>query len=250
MSFRHRTFQSFQSAGPRRAIARYTTLVLIDDDVYWKKPSSGRVPIHRDVLASIVTAVASHNPAIIALDVDFSTGDETTTTTLNNTPYGKVTFHEHEQFAEETLQLFTALRQASEKSAMVVLSEDIGRDRDDKNWMRLADVYDGLDMSGIDLRTGYIQLDTDTRKLPPPLLMTARTDVNSFSIAVAAAYRPDEFRGTAWDSELFAGFIEAEKFPQIAASTLLEPDSANTRADLKELMAHKIVLIGGMWHKS
>ncbi|HTI51111.1 MAG TPA: CHASE2 domain-containing protein [Planctomycetaceae bacterium] len=247
LALRYRTYQRLQGFGPRRAVPRFTSLVLIDDDAYWKEPSSGRVPINRRLLASIISRIAQYNPSVIALDIDLSTGDETTATPVESERHGKMTLREHHPFADETRELVETIADVLPHQ-VIVLSEEIGR-TDGEHWTRLADVYEGFDFENDHLRTGFIQLDSDLRKLPRPLPMRDGLPVDSFSIAASRAANPALFRHEKWDHEVFAGFMESESFPQVTVSELLKSPDADAARRFEEMFAHRIVLIGGAWHK-
>jgi CHASE2 domain-containing sensor protein len=250
LSLRHHAFQVFQNIGPRRARSRDTRIVLIDDATYWHGPYEQRVPINRRLLAALVSKVATFNPAVIALDIDLSTGDETVTTTLD-TDHGPITLHTPKGYADETLAFATAVKTSvSAADRHVVLTQDIDWDDEKRYWFLCANAYDGFDFGNAQVMTGYIQFDTDIRKIPPPLKMKDGNVVDSFSIAVAKAFEPGELHDESWSRDSFAGFMSPGQIPQVTATDLLKANSEGSLKSIQKLLGHKIVLIGGGWHRN
>lgn len=246
LSARYLVFQLFQNHGPREVKPRYTAVVLVQDDAYWKQEFQARVPIDRALLASLVSKVAVHNPAVIVLDFDLSTGDETITTPVE-LPNGKVIeLRERKVFADETLKLVLAVDEAAAKRT-VVLPEEIELD-DNNGWIRLADAYDGYAFTSKKVKLAHIRFDSDVRKLPTLAKLNAGGPVTSLSIAAAAAFRPGAFDKMNWDADSFAGFMKSDEIPQVSASEILKTDDANPDTANMDKLQHKVVLIGGGWH--
>src|SRR6476659_726784 len=68
INLRYRLYAVLQHVVPSPTKGRWTALVLIDDDDYWKGPFARRTPLKRDYLAKLIKTVETAKPKVIALD--------------------------------------------------------------------------------------------------------------------------------------------------------------------------------------
>jgi CHASE2 domain-containing sensor protein len=246
LSIRYRAYQLFQNHGPRAVKPHYTAVVLIDDAAYYNGGYPPRSPIDRTLLATLVSKIAAHKPAVIALDFDLSTGDETIATPVT-LPDGKVvTLREYKDYAPQTLKLALAV-DAIAAEHPVILSEDID-DAGAELWVPMADAYEGYAFRNKKVKTAHIRLDSDVRKVPLSAPLKEGGALASFSLAAAAAYEAGLERDPRWTAESFAGFLPSGEIPQVSAAELLKTDDSRPDDGISERLQHKIVLVGGGWH--
>jgi hypothetical protein len=115
-------------------------------------------------------------------------------------------------------------------------------------------IFDKINLDGGNIKKGYIQLPYDIRKVP--LRLKIKDEINnesekyidSFSEAIVRAVDENALKSLENDDSLpYGSYIRAEDFTQIFASTVLEK-SASDLQNLKRVLRHKIVLVGGAWH--
>jgi len=227
---RYSLYQSLQSLSPRRPRPQRTALVLIDDKEYWKGRPAGRVPIKRDYLADIVKHVAEAGPAVIALDFDLR----------SPSPDGNPV--ESPDFRGETDQLLNTVSVASQRQ-IIVLPKAIGLD-EKGNYFSASDIYRDFKFDTSRVKPGYISLADDTRIVPLYTIDLANHPVDSFSQAIARASDSQAVTEATSDELLpYGSFIKTESFKRIPAANVLAD-----APEVKELLAHKIAIIGGEWH--
>jgi CHASE2 domain-containing sensor protein len=239
---RYRIYQATQDTRSRRAYARNTAVVLIPDDEYWKGDLAGRAPIKRDYLARLLRKLDQINPAVIALDFNLR----------SPTPDGNPP--EHPGYQSERRELLDAIREIANRRH-IVLPKTINQN-DKGDYVTEADIYDGIDTMGAKfgseenhtrIHTGYIALPRDLRLVPLHLPLAAGAPLDSFSEAIVRAYSPEALNhvemGPA-DSLPYGSYLPETAFPTCTAREVLE-DSPDCAAKL----AHKIVLVGGVWHQ-
>jgi CHASE2 domain-containing sensor protein len=216
-----------QPSHPRRVV-----LVLIGDEEYWKGSLEGRVPIKRDYLADIVDAASSASPAVVAIDFDLR----------SPTPDG--TLVEFPQYQGETSKFLNAVKRASHQRIKVILPKTIGWDERLESYVDESDIYNGFNFEGGDIRSGYISLPDDTRRVPLALPIKNSTLVDSFSQAIARADDELAVQGFSQATSLpYGSYFKTTDFTVISANELL---SGNPQ--IKERLAHKVVILGGAWH--
>ncbi len=239
---RYTIYQATQDTRSRCAYARNTAVVLIPDDEYWKGDLAGRAPIKRDYLARLLRKLDQMNPAVIALDFSLR----------SPTPDGSPP--EHPDYQSERRELLDAIREIANRR-QIVLPKTINQN-DKGDYVTEADIYDGIDTIGAKfgsedkhtrIHTGYIALPRDLRLVPLHLPLAAGAPLDSFSEAIVRAYSPEALNhvemGPA-DSLPYGSYLRETAFPTCTAREVLE-DSPDCAAKL----AHKIVLVGGVWHQ-
>ncbi|MDQ2922586.1 MAG: CHASE2 domain-containing protein [Acidobacteriota bacterium] len=227
---RYSLYQILQGFTPRKPRPQRTALVLIGDDEYWKDLPAGRAPIKRDYLAELVKHIAAAGPAVIALDFDLR----------SPSPDGNPV--EAPDFKDETEKLLNAVNAASPHQ-IVILPKAIGTNERGE-YVSASDIYRDFKFDPKRVKTGYIALADDTRIVPLYSIDLSGDSVDSFSQAIARTYDPEAVEGqTDAESLPYGSFVETKKFKEISARRVLADDPA-----AKEMLAHKIVIVGGKWH--
>jgi CHASE2 domain-containing sensor protein len=260
--YRSKYFQWLLDHGPRAASPLFVGIILVDDRSYWGARFAGRAPIKRKYLAELIRAVPAH-VQVIAVDFDMRLPD----------PHAmKVP----EEYQAESCELIGAIRDVAARGARVVLAAPISFDAH-RQYQRDSDIYQayGLcsprvpapppkacDVSlGPDIKSriscGYIALPDDILEIPPTLRLADGTPLDSFSIALARAHRPErvaEVIDTARGAVRYGSFIAEERFVdaglRLTADRLLDATPSDPKqADLTEnaTLSRDAVIIGGNW---
>jgi CHASE2 domain-containing sensor protein len=256
-------FQKLLEIGPTSGEPTFVSIVLIEDDEYWKGDELGHKPVRRDYIAKIVNELASKKARVIALDFALRLPDPCSMAIP-------------EDRRDETYTLIQAIVAAAADHHNVVLAAPIDQrepheakacDDTQGRYRRDSDIYQayGLcklsrkdqssgnrdareyDSEEMEKNTGYkIQISSDTRKnitcgyielpfeplaLPLPLPVADGAELDSFAIAVARADKPEtvtqllERIGT---NERYANYISAKKFKdynaELSAQALFAAD--------------------------
>lgn len=214
---RNRLYQELVERDKRELVPRYTKLVLIGDEEYWKGELAGRRPIRRDYLAKLVNVLDDTDVKVIALDFDLRSPDP-------NSEQGAPAYE------PETALLVEAVMKAAQHR-QIVLAKTIWFDKDRK-YILQPDVYQSYGLCsrlradgswdhaatasvnlqpqiGANIRCGYIALGFDKLVMPLALHMKEGGRLDSFALAVAKASRPG-FQAPR--AEVYASFIPQKKF--------------------------------------
>jgi CHASE2 domain-containing sensor protein len=237
MDVRYKAYQSvLYRLTPRAPHPKRTVLVLINDHEFWGPPLDGRRPIKRDYLANLVRKVAEANPAVIALDVDLSL--TTDRSAFETGPYKR-----------ETDDLLGAVKEVAAHRTVVLARRLRYADETEKEFQPSPAVFDGYPFGDSKVRSGYITLPPDIRRIPLALTMHDRmTKVDSFASAILGAIDEQSLRDAKekeQDALPYGTFIDPQRFIQRPADYVLKSD----RQNLQEDMAFKVVIIGGAWHQ-
>ncbi|HYJ85761.1 MAG TPA: CHASE2 domain-containing protein [Pyrinomonadaceae bacterium] len=228
---RYAVYQFLQDLSWRKPYPQRTALVLIDDEEYWKGELQARVPVKRDYLARLVTAAASANAAVIALDFDLR----------SPSPDGNP--REYPEYMGETKKLIEAITSAVKSGKKVVLTKTI-HDEGDEEYVVESDIYEPLPPEWTNVRMGYHVFDDDSRILPPVIKTTTGQSIEPFALAIARADNAASLENIPdLTAELYAGFLPVGKFTKISSRELLNNDKKT------ELLSSKIVIISGVWHQ-
>jgi CHASE2 domain-containing sensor protein len=221
---------------PRAPHPKRTVLVLINDQEFWGPPLDGRRPIKRDYLANLVRKLADANPAVIALDVDLSLPIDKNV--YDNGPY-----------KTETEVLLGAVRDVSAQRTVVLARRLLYADSTEKEFQPAAAVFDGYPFGDGKVRSSYITLPHDIRRIPLALTMKERTTkVDSFASAILGAIDEQSLtdaKSKEQDALPYGTFIEPERFIQHSANYVLTSEAKTLEKD----MAFKVVIVGGAWHQ-
>src|SRR4051812_22474801 len=167
IDLRYRIYQGFEWLNPHPPKAKRTTVVLIDDEEYWKGRLVRRVPIHRDYLADLVMALAECDPAVIALDFNM------------RAPAADGTLGDNSEYAGETDKLRETLLKVSQHRP-VVLPATMGVSAKGRYTLDAA-IYDGLPLRQGGIQIGYIQPPFDARLVPIAVNLAGGGTLDSFA---------------------------------------------------------------------
>lgn len=226
----------------RPPLPHRTVVVLIGDEEYWKSDEepdpkrklAGRVPVNRSYLANLVRALSAAAPEVIALDFDLSYA-------LPDGPRASYT-----NYDEEVEDFIRAVNEAPANQAVVLPKTVNGGE---EGFVLEPDVYDdaGLDvrLDEKKVRKGYIILPDDMREVPLSLPIEGGEPLDSFAQAIARASEPHNVRRFDHSEALpYGNFIEPSMFPRFTATQVLEGGEK-----VRKELAHKIVIVGGEWHR-
>lgn len=205
---------------PRAARPKSTVLIEVRDAEFWGR-NQGRVPISRDLLASIVSAVAYYRPPVIAIDFDLSSPDPSLPQ-LDFPAYRK-----------ENENLLTALSNAAKTSKLVLPLRLAAHDGPTQSpeCSGLVDVIP-TPFAAAQVGSnswGYLNVNDDVRKLPLDGYFCAggkKVAYASFSTAIAQAQSATlGYKYLEGQSEPLTNFIAAKDFEEgqrrFAASAIL-----------------------------
>lgn len=233
VDLRYRIYQSQHSSSPRKPYAERTAVVLIQDEDYWKGPLGRRVPIKRGYLAKLVDGLDAANPAVIALDFDLA----------SPVPDGGLV--EHPDYRTERQEFLNAVKRASLRRK-IVLPRTVDLD-EGRQYIVRSDIHDGFNFGPKreNIYTGYIALPYDIRHVPVALRLRGGGTVDSFATAIVRAYNPKALgRVPDGNSLPFGSYLKVEEFRQVSAQDVLK-----RRREALAQLAHKIVIVGGAWHR-
>ena len=233
---RYKIYRLMQKLSPRDPYTR-TVVVLIGDEEYWKGELGGRVPIRRDYLARIISALDKADAAVIAVDFDFRA----------QTPDGSIL--ENSIYEKETDVFLATVKEVARRRA-IILPKTVRCDSNGDCWSE-ADIYDRdpeINGGAKGVFKGYISLPYDYREVPLGLYLTDNSRISSFPEAIVTAYDPER-KALAHlndeDSVTYSGYVPREKFARISVQELLTADPLN----LQQRVGHRIVVIGGEWSR-
>jgi CHASE2 domain-containing sensor protein len=237
MDLRYKAYQSvLYRLTPRAPHPKRTVLVLINDQEYWSSPLDGRRPIKRDYLAKLVRKLADANPAVIALDVDLSLATDRSV-------------YESGPYKSETEELLGAVKEVCANRTVVLARRLAYADASETEFQPVAAVFDGYPFGDSKVRSGYITLPPDIRRIPLALMMHDRTTrVDSFASAILGAIDEQSLRDAKekeQDALPYGTFIEPQRFIQRSADYVFSSDAKTLQND----MAFKVVIVGGAWHQ-
>jgi hypothetical protein len=218
---------------------RRTTVLVIEDDEYWRGSLARRVPIHRDYLAGLLRAVASCDPAPSVIALDFNLRSPVVSGDLRDR-YG--TLRDNCAYTEETADLAAAIEEVRHKTKVVLpLTVSL-----DKRFVEPS-VLDGVpDVRGAVAR-GTIILPYDYRQVLTAEKIGGRP-VPSFALAAADLADPGLAAKFAADTNRYdLSFIPPAKFAARHQVSYRE-DGTFPTPDECEKMQHQVVVVGGAWH--
>lgn len=226
------SYRMLSKMAPRHTRPRYTAIVAIHDEEYWKDSDlAHRVPINRRYLGKLIRKVDEADPAVIAIDFDFSS------------PFPEEKQTDDPKYTSETNELVEALRIAS-KHRPVILPTALGTDAHGK-YVLESNVYDSFNPNNELCYAnqpcrGYFALPFSPELLPPEISLANGGKLNSLSGASVTSF-DDTFvpRGE------YVDFMEASRFDPLifTASDLMQHPE-----QYKNKIHSRIVLIGGIWH--
>ncbi|HEX5105006.1 MAG TPA: CHASE2 domain-containing protein, partial [Pirellulaceae bacterium] len=263
LATRYRMYRWVQNPWPRRLAFRDTIVVKIDDDEYWEQ-ASGRVPLRRDYLATLLRKVGAANPAVIGVDVKLPSPNPNGN--VKSTAANGKTLLEDKLYADESAELLDVISELS-SSCKIVVAKSLKRAGSDSGtqakpghqtvdghdraahpgrpvYSRVADIYDvyGIPLDQVVL--AYTFLYPDRRHIPPRLLLDDGSEIDSFALAAARHFRPELVESKEWIEPRFASFVVRSETTEISAHDLMSATGPDARR-IAAALQHKIVLIGG-----
>lgn len=236
LPLRYRLSQIFQSFLWQPVSNEQVVLVKIGDSEFWKGPLERRIPVKRDYLAQLVTAVAAAGPSAIAIDFNFR----------SPVPDGSIV--ETPKYAGERDKLVAAIDEAA-KSTKVILPATFDVHQATGYALDSA-IYSQHTFSG-NVRTGFINFMPDLRRVPNVVPIAGRQEqLPSFSLAAALAVRPDmPYPRGQQDIDRYAvigRFMGEQEFRRhaVAAEDILQRKNA-----AEDLLRHRIAIICAFYHK-
>ncbi|HWN10720.1 MAG TPA: CHASE2 domain-containing protein [Pyrinomonadaceae bacterium] len=214
----------------RQPYVTRTVVVLIGDDEFWKSDLAMRNPTKRDYLARVVSALDKADASVIALDFSLR----------SPLPDGSaVSYHDYDV---ETNLLFETIRDVA-KRRPVILPKTIRWVNG--NYVPEADLYDGFDFQGGFVRSGYVFLPFDVRRVPLSLTLEDGTLTDSFAEAIVRSVKEEALEPVAGLEEApYGSYLTQEAFPKLTTSQVLSP-SEETLKKLRD----NIVIVGGGWSR-
>lgn len=236
MDLRYQAYQRLlYRLTPRAPHPKRTVLVLINDQEFWGPPLDGRRPLKRNYLAKLIRQLGEANPEVIALDVDLSL------------PVDKAVY-EAGPYKRETDDLLQAVKDVS-RQRTVVLARRLARDPSAGDAFKsAATVFDEYPFSEGNVRSGYITLPRDIRRIPLAITLQDRTKLDSFASAILGAIDEQSLTDAKQkenDALPYGTFINPDRFMQRSANCVLTSDVKTLQKD----MAFKVVIVGGAWHQ-
>jgi CHASE2 domain-containing sensor protein len=232
IAIRSYSYRALQRIAPSKARTKYTAIVAIGDEEYWKDPNlAHRAPINRKYLSKLLRALNEADPAVIGLDFDLSS------------PFPDEQIADDPGYTRETQDLVAAVRDIS-KDRPVILPLALGTNSS-RAYVAEPSIYDRFN-SHNELCfkngrcAGYIALPFDLKVLPPELILANGDKVLPFCKALAVAF--DDTFVPAGD---YTEYLDQDAFQQW---TFQASDILKNPKQYKMKLHSRIVLIGGFWH--
>jgi CHASE2 domain-containing sensor protein len=258
---REALFQTWAEWAPRPTEPRYTRLVLIGDDEYWKGELAGRRPIKRRYLAELITDLAQANAHVIALDFDVRLPNPSSMTIPLD-------------YADETKVLIDAIKKAAASGVKIVLATPISRKtRESSEYYRDSDIYqasglcihkqandapakadrsNAADAIEKNITCGYIALPFDPLAIPGPLPVVGEGHLDSFALAIARAVDGNlvkrmEVAGRIGHTNRYGNFMSDAKLRN--SGTTISARELREHPRRQGNLAAKAVIIGADWSR-
>ena len=225
---RYKCFHALGATSHRKAFIQRTVIVLIGDDEYWKGELARRIPTKRDYLAKLIRHLDIADPAVIALDFDLR----------SQSPDGSYIIHA--DYEAETKKLLDAVKDVS-RNRWIVLPKTIRLG--EKGYETESDIYDSYDFEGGKVRTGYISLPFDIRKVPLKQTMEDGTTVESFAEAIVRVTNEQALLPVQGLEVLpYGSYLTSDAFTKVSPTDIL-----NKTPESFAKLRHNIVIIGAGW---
>ncbi|HTQ80856.1 MAG TPA: CHASE2 domain-containing protein [Thermoanaerobaculia bacterium] len=232
IGLKYRAYGALESLRPQ-SVPKWTALVLIGDEEYWKGELARRVPVKRDYLAKLLTALTPCQPMAVGIDFDL------------RSPTIDGSLPDNADYAAETAALKTAIERASARFPIVLPVSF----RVDKSGFE-ASVLDGVG-GGERVTRGFIAMPFDYRQVPTIDRLADGTTVPSFALALVRQARLEiggsYVRRDPVDFPFGSFLPEAAFAPHtLSAGELLRmgPPAICVRVD------HRVVIVAAAWHRS
>ena len=229
MPFRYRVYHAFQSLTPRPPTPKLTALVVIDDKDYWKGPLEHRVPIKRNYLAGLLTALSKCRPRAVGIDFDL------------RSPAPDVP--ESDLYAGETEILKREVERVS-ADFPVVLPVSLNPDKG----ALVPSILDSIPSRPHAVARGLISMPYDFRQVPTNERIGGQL-VSSFALALVREAHPEIARSYEQDPGEFpfGSFASPAAFQSY---TLPSRDLIRGGPEVCRAVDHKLVILAAAWSRT
>jgi CHASE2 domain-containing sensor protein len=221
------SYGRLQQFNIRQLSTPHDTAVVVIDDAAHRSTFGGRVPLRRDQLAALIEQVASFEPRSIGLDIELSAADSKA---LDE---------------RETEVLWRTLTDVGARIPLV-LATTLEVDVSGRQLVRGKDAFADLAGTGR-ITAGYTRIPHDSRCIPLQLeVNSARGTERVDSLALALAKTRNRARvpvSEPGQALPFGRFLSETAF----AEARLTPADLSDAARAREILAGRVVLIGGSW---
>jgi CHASE2 domain-containing sensor protein len=217
-----------------------TALVLLNDDDYWGDSYQSRTPLKRGQLADLMDKLGEAGVNTVALDVDL------------RSPLPEKPEFEFPDYKAEDAQLFTAIRRMCAGGRHVVLASSVAFG--DAGYEEIPSIYTDSLKELRCVKTGYIQLPFDMRRMPGTLELAGGGHLDSMSLAVTGIADPiahDQAAANTGEGFRFSEYLtEADFSPPNGPQFIFNAQQIKTMdtAKLRHQLADKLVFVGAKWH--
>jgi CHASE2 domain-containing sensor protein len=219
-----------------------TALILLNDADYWGDTFQSRTPLKRDQLAELIDKLNSLGVDTLALDVDL------------RSPVPHSPNLEFSDYTKEDEKLFDAIRRMCKAGHHVVLASSVGFGED--GYTEMPSIYTSALPSMTCVKTGYIQLPVDMRRMPGALERAdgKKPPLDSLSLAVTNIADPTAYAAAVAQSNDGFRFSEYLTPKDFAAKNgrqfIFNGVQLRTmdEATLRTALADKLVFLGANWH--
>jgi CHASE2 domain-containing sensor protein len=243
-NFRYRIYYFLLNLSPREPFPTDTTIVALDDDLFWHGELARRSPVKRRYLAKLVREIAKFHPKVIALDIKLSA-----TQTQSWTNDHRLQLPVEQDYVDETAELLEAIRDVAATTDVVLAKRIAYADPEETTYKREANLYDTFDFKSKRVRSAYINLHRDDERYVPPILpMTNGPPLRSFALEIVNSATPEILERKDWSQLMFASFIPITKTNEktVSASEVCDPNHDTEK--LERGLGHRRVLVGATWH--
>jgi CHASE2 domain-containing sensor protein len=217
-----------------------TALVLLNDDDYWGDSFQSRTPLKRGQLAELMDKLREVGVNTVALDVDL------------RSPRPQEPAFEFPDYKAEDAQLIAAIGRMCVAGRHVVLASSV-RFGDD-GYEESPSIYTAALKQLPCVRTGYIQIPFDMRRIPGTLVLADGSHLDSLSLAVTGIADPTAHcQATAETGHgfRFSEYLTEADFAGKNGRQFIfsgqQIKSMDTAA-LRNQLADKLVFVGAKWH--
>lgn len=217
-----------------------TALVLLNDDDYWGNGFQARTPLKRNALADLMDKLGSVGVNTVALDVDL------------RSPLPKEPGFEFADYKAEDERLFESIKRMCQAGRHVVLASSVGFS--DDGYEEMPDIYTSALKEMPCVKTGYIQLPFDMRRIPGTLDLAGGGHLDSMSLAVTGIADPtahDQAAANTNHGFRFSEYLDPADFAAKNGRQFIftgQQIATMTTAALRDQLADKLVFVGANWH--
>jgi CHASE2 domain-containing sensor protein len=217
-----------------------TALVLLNDDDYWGDSFQSRTPLKRGQLAELMDKLNQIGVNTVALDVDM------------RAPHPQEPAFEFDNYKDEDAQLIAAIGRMCAAGRHVVLASSVRFLND--GYEKSPSIYTPFLKQLPCVKTGYIQIPFDMRRIPGVLDLADGSPLDSLSLAVTGIADPiahDQATAETGHGFRFSEYLTEDDFAAkggrqsiFNGRQIMTMDAAT----LRDQLADKLVFVGARWH--